>query len=723
MAAKIKPSLVGITGLHSSGVGFFVDVDGGRPNFDYILTSYSLVNDECRVTVHLPPRGFETQGSRVLGQLFAKDEALNLALVEVATSASPAVEWGDWKGLKIGDRVFAFGFSDTNKPTNNFIEGGVKDKPTRTLSGIERSPEASFVLTDIQETPDYKGGPLVNLEGQVLGINFTDVDSPDEGTDRALSRFLLAQPLVEVMPRLSRGTPILKTTPTSPVAGQPVSFTLETQPYQAVRVTLLDPQGQEAAWIYPEGTTKYREGEPVTTRTLGADGCGKVEWVRRGFLDNEGDWTARITLGPNTAEPKTTTFTYTISGLELKDQETVHMWTELRRHQGSASEAFYSELVPAALAVDLESQLVSTVDLLEKRLGVKTSEIPDLYLMGNRTLFEQVEQYMRMDAGFEIAFYAAPCPNCYQARSGIYIQADAHETETQLHLTLAHEYAHALVDEIANDRGEVLPTWVNEGFATWSEYETGKASERPKAAYRSLFYRADTARSAAMSGDLMALSSLESNLSWNDRTGDQVTLQYAEAYMAVRYLIETYGPSSAVGLITDLGLRGNLTLAIKQVTGVSYPEFESQFVAWLKQEEPTTSYSQRGRDYYAAGEYQEAVNQFSILIAIDPSRAIAYNQRGIAYYSLKKYREAVEDFGQAIRLEPSDATDYTNRGSSHYQLGQYPQAIRDFDQAIRLDASDGRGYNWRGAAYGKLDQEEQARSDRDKACSLDSRYC
>ena len=221
----------------------------------------------------------------------------------------------------------------------------------------------------------------------------------------------------------------------------------------------------------------------------------------------------------------------------------------------------------------------------------------------------------------------------------------------------------------------------------------------------------------------MTLSSLESRLRWRDRTGDEVILQYAQSYMAIRYLIETYGTSSVVGLIADLGRRGALGLAIEEATGVSYGQFEAQFVDWLKAEEPTNAYFQRGRDYYAAGEYRKAVKEFSILIGIDPSRAIAYNQRGFAYYSLKKYREAIEDFDQAIRLEPSDAADYTNRGLNYYRLGQYQRAIQDFDRGIHFDPGDATGYAWRGSAYDNLGQYQQARLDLDKACSLDSRYC
>ena len=271
-----------------------------------------------------------------------------------------------------------------------------------------------------------------------------------------------------------------------------------------------------------------------------------------------------------------------------------------------------------------------------------------------------------------------------------------------------------------------------------------------------MFRQADLVRSTALSGDLFDLSSLENPLAWKSREGDEVTLQYAQSYMAMRYLIETYGAHSAVSMIADLGVRGTLGIALETATGKTYREFESGFIAWLKQEEATSSYYEKGEDYYKAGKYQEAVDQFSTLIGIDPSRAIAFRYRGRAYYQLNQYDMAIEDFDQAIHFDPADASgynwrgntyyklkqyqrtledfdqaitlgptaqNYTNRGSSYQNLKQYERAIQDFDQALRLDPDYVYAYTWRATAHRKLGSIEKARSDEAKACSLDKTYC
>jgi len=558
-------------------------------------------------------------------------------------------------------------------------------------------------------------------------------------------------------PPLNQGPPLLTTFPNPPIAGRPVTFAIQTHPNQVVEVTHLDPTGEEAAWIYPEDMVWYRDDERINTFIFGAGPCGRVEWTRRGFLDYEGEWAVKTTVSPGTVNGNTHTLQYTLEALESDPPEKVHMWTELNRYQGPSSDVYYSDFVPMALATDLQAQLVRTADFLQEKLGARAEELQDVYLMGNRELFEQVERYMGLEPGWEAGFYSKPCRGCYQHRPGIYIQADAHDTESALHRTLAHEYAHSLAEDLSGQKGEVLPSWVNEGLAEWAEHEVGIAGDRPVSAYRSMFRKADLVREGALSGDLFDLSSLESRLAWTSREGDEVTLQYAQSYMAMRYLIETYGASAAASMIADLGVRGTLGIVLETATGVPYREFESGFVEWLKKEEPTSSYYGKGIEHYKAGKYQAAVDQFSILIGIDPSRAIAfmdrgrayvklgeyddaiadfsqailldasydygYHLRGEAYYRLKKYQRAIEDFDQAIRLDPTQASNYSWRAVTYYWLEKYQRAIEDYDQAIRLDPNNALAYNNRGVAYRSLGKYAEADADKAKACSLDSQHC
>ncbi len=95
--------------------------------------------------------------------------------------------------------------------------------------------------------------------------------------------------------------------------------------------------------------------------------------------------------------------------------------------------------------------------------------------------------------------------------------------------------------------------------------------------------RGAAARAAAISGALIPLPSLESQASWNSQTDeDRISLQYSEAYMAVRFLIETYGAEAGANVVRNIGGRFSLASAIQNSLGLPYSEFEQQFVAWLE---------------------------------------------------------------------------------------------------------------------------------------------
>ena len=99
---------------------------------------------------------------------------------------------------------------------------------------------------------------------------------------------------------------------------------------------------------------------------------------------------------------------------------------------------------------------------------------------------------------------------------------------------------------------------------------------------RSLYYSADLAAANAQAGTLFPLKTLESRRDWNARSGDEVSLQYAQAHMAVRYMVDTYGVRRVTDVIGRLSPVTNLERAIQQATGISYAVLEQRIVEYLK---------------------------------------------------------------------------------------------------------------------------------------------
>jgi hypothetical protein len=134
-------------------------------------------------------------------------------------------------------------------------------------------------------------------------------------------------------------------------------------------------------------------------------------------------------------------------------------------------------------------------------------------------------------------------------------------------------------------------------------------------------------------------------------------------------------------------------------------------------------YVNRGVSYDALGQRQNAVNDYTKAIQLDPNYAAAYKNRGVSYANLSQRQNAIDDYTKAIQLDPNYAAAYNNRGVSYGNLGQHQNAVNDYTKAIQLDPNYAAAYNNRGVSYRELGDYASAGSDDAKACSLDNQYC
>jgi serine protease Do len=143
------------------GTGFLVTRDG------YIITNRHVVNDSAASYTALLSTGEQKEITVIY-----KDPVFDLALVKIEGSNFPAVTLGDSKSLKLGQTVIAIG--NALGEYNNSVSVGI-------ISGLDRSIEASgeklagVIQTDAAINPGNSGGPLVNLSGQVVGVNVATV--------------------------------------------------------------------------------------------------------------------------------------------------------------------------------------------------------------------------------------------------------------------------------------------------------------------------------------------------------------------------------------------------------------------------------------------------------------------------------------------------------------------------------------------------------------------
>ncbi|HZT00770.1 MAG TPA: DegQ family serine endoprotease [Steroidobacteraceae bacterium] len=139
--------------VRGAGSGFIVSPDG------YVLTNGHVVEGASQVTVRLvDQREFR---ARVVGT----DERTDIAVLKIAASGLPVVRFGDPSKLRPGEWVLAIGspFGFDNSAT-----AGIVSAIGRSLPAENYVP---FIQTDVAVNPGNSGGPLFNLQGEVVGIN------------------------------------------------------------------------------------------------------------------------------------------------------------------------------------------------------------------------------------------------------------------------------------------------------------------------------------------------------------------------------------------------------------------------------------------------------------------------------------------------------------------------------------------------------------------------
>ncbi|MEP6618978.1 MAG: trypsin-like peptidase domain-containing protein [bacterium] len=142
----------------ASGSGFIVSKDG------YILTNNHVVADADKVTVTLlDKRSFD---AKVIG----RDPTTDVAVIKIDGSNLPSAVLGDDSNARVGQWVVAIG----NPLGLDFtVTAGIVSAKGRPLPGLLDSRYAitDYIQTDAAINPGNSGGPLVNIRGEVIGIN------------------------------------------------------------------------------------------------------------------------------------------------------------------------------------------------------------------------------------------------------------------------------------------------------------------------------------------------------------------------------------------------------------------------------------------------------------------------------------------------------------------------------------------------------------------------
>src|ERR1051325_902234 len=143
-----------------SGSGFIVSGDG------YILTNNHVVAGADKVTVKLYDKREFT--AKVVGT----DPNTDVAVIKIDTRGLPTVQFGNSDSTRVGEWALAIG-NPLGEAFAFTVTAGIVSAKGRLLQGLQQTRYAiqDFIQTDAAINPGNSGGPLVNIRGQVVGIN------------------------------------------------------------------------------------------------------------------------------------------------------------------------------------------------------------------------------------------------------------------------------------------------------------------------------------------------------------------------------------------------------------------------------------------------------------------------------------------------------------------------------------------------------------------------
>ena len=141
--------------MYSVGSGFIVDKAG------YLITNEHVIDDASKITVKL------TTGEEFPGRVVGVDIETDLAVVKIDAGRDlPFIKLGDSEAIEVGDWVLALGspFGLTRSVTAGIISQTKRETPKASIF-------QKFIQTDAAINRGNSGGPLVNMAGEVIGVN------------------------------------------------------------------------------------------------------------------------------------------------------------------------------------------------------------------------------------------------------------------------------------------------------------------------------------------------------------------------------------------------------------------------------------------------------------------------------------------------------------------------------------------------------------------------
>jgi len=167
IAQRVLPSVVSIATESSAGggtgSGFIIDSSGMILTNNHVVDDVALNGGVIRVTLN--------NGENYEGTIVGRDAPYDLAVIKIAATNLPALQFGDSDKVAVGDSVIAIG---SPLGLSGTVTLGIISAKNRAVTAGTGGSESSFInalQTDAAINPGNSGGPLVDTTGAVIGVN------------------------------------------------------------------------------------------------------------------------------------------------------------------------------------------------------------------------------------------------------------------------------------------------------------------------------------------------------------------------------------------------------------------------------------------------------------------------------------------------------------------------------------------------------------------------
>jgi serine protease Do len=272
--------------VNGMGTGIVIDPRG------YIVTNYHVIEDVNSLRVRL------ADGATTAGKVVARDHDSDLALLKIEVNRTlPTMPLGTASDLMVGETVIAIGNAYGYEHT---VSVGVVSAINRDVTLNKEMSYKSLIQTDASINPGNSGGPLLNVHGDLIGVNVA-IRAGAQGIGFAIPVDAMIRVACGMLAGRGRGSPASGLIVKDELRSRP-----DAAPQRTVVVERLDPNGAAAKAGLKRGDTLVKVGDVEVGSSLD---------VERGLLDRlagdkvpllvrRGDAEQKVELAVETAAPR-----------------------------------------------------------------------------------------------------------------------------------------------------------------------------------------------------------------------------------------------------------------------------------------------------------------------------------------------------------------------------------------------------------------------------------